>query len=271
MLRMSENIEKLCDILFELSNEDRLLILLRLLEEPSNLTNLSKKLNLTTQEASRHVSRLTEVNLTRRDTEGLIHVNPVGRLLLIQMRDMELVSRHLEYFNLHRTEHLPIEFTSRLGELTNATYIDDVMVVLHNMENVIVEAEEYIWSMTDQYPSNAYSLFADAMERGVVLYAIEREGYSAPPQILDDIPEKVRETIVRLRSKGFAVDRLLPDIDVHIFMNEKEVASVAFPLHSGRFDYLGFTSKDPQVHNWCHDVYEHYWETARPRTEYFIT
>lgn len=268
---MSGKMEHLCDILFELSNEDRLEILLRLVEEPSNLTNLSKMLDLTTQETSRHVSRLTEVNLTRRDPEGLIHVNPVGRLLLTQMRDMELVSRHLEYFNDHRTDHLPVEFTSRLGELTNATYIDDVMVVLHRMEHVIEEAEEYIWSMTDQYPANAYSLFADALERGVVLKAIEREGYSAPPPILESIPEDVRKTIVRLRSKGFVFDRLLPDIDIHLFMTEKEVASAAFPLHSGRFDYLGFTSKDPQVHNWCHDIYDHFWEVAKPRTEFFIT
>lgn len=270
-LRMSAKMERLCDILFELSNEDRLEILLRLVEEPFNLTTLSKKLDLTTQETSRHVFRLTEVNLTRKDPEGLIHVNPVGKLLLTQMRDMELVSRHLEYFNLHRTDHLPVEFTSRLGELTNATYIDDVMVVLHNMENVIAEAEEYIWSMTDQYPANAYSLFAEALERGVVLNAIERKGYSAPPQILEAIPEEVRETIIRLRSKGFVVDRLIPDVDIHIFMTEKEVASVAFPLHGGRFDYIGFSSKDPQVHKWCHDVYEHYWETAKPRTEFFIT
>ena len=268
---MSGKIEDLCDILFELSNEDRLEILLRLVKEPSNLTTLSKNLDLTTQETSRHVSRLTEVNLTRKDSEGLIHVNPVGRLLLTQMRDMELVSRHLEYFNLHRTDHLPIEFTSRLGELTNATYIDDVMVVLHSMEHVIEEAEEYIWSMTDQYPANAYSLFADALERGVVIKAIEREGYSAPPQILESIPEGVRKTIVRQRSKGRVFDRLLPDIDLHLFMTEKEVASAAFPLHSGRFDYLGFTSKDSQVHNWCHDIYDHFWEAAKPRTEFFIT
>jgi predicted transcriptional regulator len=260
----------LCDILFELSNEDRLEILLRLVEEPSNLTNISKRLDLSTQEVSRHVFRLTDVKLTRKDSEGIIHVNPVGRLLLTQMRDMELVSRHMDYFNLHRTEHLPVEFTSRLGELTNATYVDDVMVALHNMENVIAEAEEYVCFMTDQYPANVYSLVAEAMERGVVLYAIEREGYSAPLQILEDVPEDVKEAIVRLRSKGFAVDRLLPDVDIYIFMTEKEVASVAFPLLSGRFDYLGFTSKDPQVRSWCHDLFEHYWETARPRTEFFI-
>ncbi len=267
---MSGKMGNLCDIFFELSNEDRMEILLRLVEEPSNLTNLSKRLDLSTQEASRHVSRLNDVKLTRKDPEGLIHVNPVGRLLLTQMRGMDLVSRHRDYFNLHRTEHLPVEFTSRMGELTNATYVDDVMVALHNMENVIEEADEYVCFMTDQYPANVYSLVAEAMERGVVLYAIEREGYSAPPQILEDVPEDVREAIVRLRSKGFAVDRLLPDVDIHIFMSEKEVASVTFPLLSGRFDYLGFTSKDLQVHSWCHDLFEHYWETARPRTEFFI-
>jgi predicted transcriptional regulator len=265
-----EKIEILCDILFELSNEDRLKILINLSEKPSNLTTISKKLDLTTQETSRHISRLTELNLTRKNERGLFQVNPVGHLLLSQMRDMELVSRHLEYFNHHKIEHLPVKFTSRLGELINATYIDDVMVVLHNMEKVITEAEEYIWSMTSQYPANAYSLFADAMDRGVVLYAIEKDGYSPPPQILDYIPKKVKETIVRRRSEGFAIDRLLKYIDIHIFMNEKEVASVAFPLHDGRFDYLGFTSANPQVHNWCYDVYDYYWEMSKPRTEFFI-
>ena len=270
VLRKLERIEKLCDILFELSNEDRLRILMNLAEEPSNLTAISKKLDLSTQETSRHVSRLSELNLTRKNSDGVFQVNPVGRLLLTQMKDMELVSRHLEYFNHHKTEHLPIKFTTRLGELTNATYLEDVMVALHNMEKVISGAEEYIWSMTSQYPANAYSLFTEAMERGVVLYAIEKVGYSAPPQILDYIPDEVKEAIVRLRSKGFAVDRILDDIDIHIFMNEKEVASVAFPLHDGRFDYLGFTSKNPQVHTWCHDVYEYYWDLAKPRTEFFI-
>ena len=145
------------------------------------------------------------------------------------------------------------------------------MIVLHNMTHVITSAEEYIWSMTDQYPSNVYSLFVEAMERGVTLYAIEREGYSAPPQILDSLPKKVKEDIIRLRSNGFAIDRLVKDIDIHIFMNEKEVASVAFPLLDGKFDYLGFSSMDPQVHNWCYDVYERYWDQAKPRTTFFIS
>jgi len=44
--------ENLCDLLFEVSNEDRLTILRKLSEESMNVTGLAKELGLTTQESS---------------------------------------------------------------------------------------------------------------------------------------------------------------------------------------------------------------------------
>ncbi len=51
-------------------------------------------------------------------------------------------------------------------------------------------------------------------------------------------------------------------------MSEKEVAYISFPTINGRFDYLGFTSKDEGAHHWCNDVFLFYWEEARLK-EYF--
>ena len=41
--------ERLCDLLFEVSNEDRLRILIRLGEGPMNVTGLSRELGITTR------------------------------------------------------------------------------------------------------------------------------------------------------------------------------------------------------------------------------
>ncbi|NIO36894.1 ArsR family transcriptional regulator, partial [Candidatus Bathyarchaeota archaeon] len=54
-------LENLCDLLFELSNEDRLRILYQLEKEAMNISDLSKTLELSTQESSRNLSRLSGI------------------------------------------------------------------------------------------------------------------------------------------------------------------------------------------------------------------
>lgn len=86
--------ERLCDLYFELSNEDRVRILHVLRENPLNITNLAKELDVTTQEVSRHVSRLTEAGLTERNSEGMFDLTPYGGLTLRQIKGLELTSRY---------------------------------------------------------------------------------------------------------------------------------------------------------------------------------
>lgn len=57
----------LCELLFEVSNEDRLKIMEILAAKSMNLTALSKKMCISTQEMSRHVMRLTASGITERD------------------------------------------------------------------------------------------------------------------------------------------------------------------------------------------------------------
>ncbi len=62
--------EELYNLLFELSNEDRLRILLRLNEKPAKIAHISKKLEFPVQETSRNISRLNEANLVQRRSGG---------------------------------------------------------------------------------------------------------------------------------------------------------------------------------------------------------
>jgi predicted transcriptional regulator len=58
------------DLLFEMSNENRYNILLLIREESKRITDLTRITELTTTEVRRHVSRLAELGLLRRDVEG---------------------------------------------------------------------------------------------------------------------------------------------------------------------------------------------------------
>ena len=63
-------VEKMHKLLFELSSAERIKIMLELQKGKLKLSNLSRKLDLTVTEASRHLQRLSEAKLIQKDTDG---------------------------------------------------------------------------------------------------------------------------------------------------------------------------------------------------------
>ena len=119
------------DLMFEVSNEDRVRMLQELLSEPCTYSDLSRKLSITTQEVSRHVQRLTGNGLTTRRSDGLLELTPFGGLLLRQLSTLRFTSKHRDYFTEHVMDALPNRFLARMGELNDSTLITDVMVAIH--------------------------------------------------------------------------------------------------------------------------------------------
>ena len=70
--------EKLSNLFFELSHEDRLGILCLLMETPWKLTQIALKLNCSTQEAYRHLSRLVDAGLSVKNSSGDYEITPYG-------------------------------------------------------------------------------------------------------------------------------------------------------------------------------------------------
>ncbi len=251
-------------MLFELSHEDRLKILHRLSEEAMNVTRLSKTLDLTTQESSRHLSRLGDVGLTKKSFEGLHHLTPYGELVLKQLEGLKFVSLHKDYFAIHSLSYLPKEFVFRIGELFNGIYVNEVVSSFYNIDKIIQEAEEYIWEITDQYLLSTIPLLKEALDRGVKVRDIEAKDMVVPPKMMEAwrADTSTPEGLDRARIAGLLEERFLERLDIYLWMSEKEVAVISFPLKDGRFDYLGFTSKDERFHKWCRDLFQHYWEGA---------
>ena len=252
--------ESLCELLFEASNEDRLRILQQVGDSPSNIAGLSRDLDLSTQECSRHTHRLIQVGLARRDPDGLFWATEFGKLFLRQLQGQEFTSRHKDYFNSHALP-IPDLFVARLGELGEAKYIDDIVLGIFKMENVVREAEEYVLTMASQYPVSSYPLFFDAWDRGVRVNSVDAKLHVPPEQILEVIgQEEWRGRIHRARADGLSEDRLIDVVEVNLWMSEKEVGLLAFPKADGTPDLLGFSSTDKRAHMWCRDLFDHYWE-----------
>ncbi len=260
-------LENLCALMFELSNEDRLRILNQLNKKAMNATNLSKSLGFTIQESSRHLSRLHEASLAQKNVAGLHSLTPYGKLVLTQLQVSEFTSQHKNYFTSHSLEHLPAEFIYRIGELTDSAYIDDISVAFYRVEKMIKEAEEYILTVTDQYLMNIGLLLIEAIERGVKTKNLEPRHLVPSPQILEELyaDKRAKQIIDQARSSELLEERVLERLDIYLYMSEKEVAAIAFPLPNGRFDYLGFAATDKRSRKWCRDLFQYYWDKACDR------
>ena len=252
------------DILFEVSNEDRHGILLQLEEETTNLTQLSKKLGLSLPETSRHVSRLCDVGLTRKDTEGLYHLTTYGRLLLKQFRELEFTAKHREYFTSHITAGIPSEFLKRIGDLSESAYTDNIPEFFHRIENIIKQAEEYVWLLVDQFPMNHLSLIVEAIDRGVQFRFLEPRNRVLDPD-LEAMAAEESDAIVRRKITPLVEQRMIDEVNVFMYLSEKGCV-FAFPTLKGENEYKGFISTDETSLKFCRELIQHYWDEASKRT-----
>ncbi len=99
------------DLLFELSNEDRLHILTTLQSKSLKLTELSTEVTLPNQEVSRQLARLSALDLCFRDGKGLYNLTPYAEQVLKLIPGFEFLSKHRSYFRTHTAGGLPLSFS----------------------------------------------------------------------------------------------------------------------------------------------------------------
>jgi len=240
--------EALYDLLFELSNEDRLKILLDLEKGPKNLTRIAKDLDFTAQGTSRNVARLVETSIIRRNPDGEYELTPYGSVSLRLLSSYDFVSRNRQYFIGHDVSVLPYEFINRLGELSACSFQEDVITNYAMAGEIMKQAEEYVYGMGGQFRVDAASIVDEKVKLGVKFRSI------------------IPETIVPLpgyRQAAGVERRTLPSVKIRVIMTEKE-AFVGFPTLEGKIDFTSFVSKDAKFRKWCLDLFNYYWDQGKP-------
>jgi len=230
--------------------------MLEIQKQRLRLSHISKKLNMTVTEASRHLQRLSEAKLIQKDVEGAYGLTPFGELTLSLLSGLGFISRHRDYFMEYDIFPIPYEFISRIGELTEGGLGADTLKNIHQVEIMLQEAQEYIWILSDQILMSATPIIGEKVKSGVEYRVIVPEGLVRLPSY---------KPLPTPSSAPGVQRKVLPKVEVVIVMTEK-VAVFCLPNRSGRIDYIGFGGSDPKFHKWCKDLYLYYWEKAKPIT-----
>jgi predicted transcriptional regulator len=263
--------ERVSELFFELSNEDRLNILYLLEKNALKLTQISKKLDLTSSEVHRQLSRLTDAKLVARNVEGSHILTPYGKQCIRWIPGYKFISENRDYFQSHSFSQIPSEYLNRLGELSKSSYIDDALISVSNIESMIQNANEYILIIHDQFLLSAYPLASDAINRGVTIRTIDPVVYRPSISIRGKVDEKHQEILSTALRNERLLNRQLESFDVFMWMSESETSILSFPDLKGRFDYTGFTSNDTVFLKWCRNLFDCYWNSAKPKQELTFT
>ena len=240
--------ENLGGLLFELSSEERMGILLAVNAEKMRLSNIAERMNFTATEASRQLQRLSEAKLIQRDSEGFFTITKYGELSLSLLDSLIFTSANREYFLEHDASVLPSEFIGRLGDLRGCSFQGDFISTLAYDEEMLRSAEEYAYTMANQIHYSAQPLVAEKMKAGFDARSILPENLVPPPGL------RLAEGVAR---------RLLPKVDFHLIVTDKE-AVFGLPYLNGKMDYAQFVSKDEKFRGWCLDLSHHCWDKTKP-------
>ena len=241
--------KKRLDMLFyELASEDRIAILRELSFSRLKMQDVARKLDLTATEASRQLQRMSQAKLIERGAEGTYSTTQLGKLLLTLSVSMEFVYNNDDYFLFHDITKIPLPFVNRIGELAQAVLVGDLNLDLARWEELIKNADDYVWVMTPQAMGHLSRVMEDKILEGVKLRSI--------------FSENIREAKSSLPTGKNVERKLLPTVPVIMIISEKE-ASISFPRLDGNAGYPAFFGADAKFLQWITDLFLYYWERAK--------
>jgi predicted transcriptional regulator len=244
--------KKLHKLLFELSSSERMSILLALQQHRLRLSQISRRLDLTVAEASRHLHRLSEARLIEKDTTGSYEVTQYGKLVLSLLSGLGFVIKHQDYFLEYDVSCLPDEFVGRMGELTNGEFGADIFRNIELTEKEFREAEEFIWVMSDQILKSLIPVVAGKVKQTFDTRFIFPETVMPP-----DSKAPIPSTLPGIQK------RVLPKVEAIVIVTDK-AAGFCLPNSNGRIDYRNLNGNDSKFRKWCKDLFLYYWEKAKP-------
>jgi len=254
--------EKVAEIFLELASEQRIRIISHLLEQKSNLTQLTKKLDATTSEVHRHLNRLLESGIIVKESQGSYELSLYGKTLCVQIPSLFFISENKEFFDDHDFGNLDIKFIQRLGALQNGQKIMGFVKVIEKWKEVSDNAEKYIYNILTEVPYSAdiIEVIVSTLKKGIPVHSIIYEKAVIPNQRKEIFKQKNFQKYI---DDNLLIRKMKKDIPVVTLLNEKE-ACLIFQKSNGKSD-MGemFYSDDPLFHEWCYDYFKDSWDKSR--------
>ncbi|MGI0027060.1 MAG: helix-turn-helix transcriptional regulator [Nitrosopumilaceae archaeon] len=258
---MNYDYEKIADDFLEIASQQRLGILLKLLDKKSKVSIIAKELDATVPEVYRNFERLVKADLIVKNADGDYSITTHGKIICGQIPAHVFLSQNKKYFRNHDFGDLPQKFLQRIGALEKSQHIQGFVKVLEQWKNIYKNSDKYIYNILFEVPyeSDLLESLIKKVNKGIKVNSIFSESAIIPKerkQILEKLGFK------KFIEQGLIERKMSNNVQVTVVLNEKE-ACVTFPKIGGDLD-MGemFYSDDSTFHEWCLDYFKYCWDNS---------
>lgn len=244
----------------ELASEQRLKILASLNNKPHRVSELAKKLDVTSQEIHRNLERLSNSSFVKKGTDEHFHITTVGKLMLSQMPLMFFISQNEKYFTNHDVGVLPQKFSRRLGVLENCEHIKGVTKVLDTWKNIYKNSKKYVCDIINEFPSGLDNVLINNVKKGAKYRHIISTELHEHAERDSNLKKLGYYDLIK---KGKIMRKEIKPQGIVLILNEKE-CGIIFPTLDGEPDLRHmFYGNTIIFQDWCLDYFEHHWKKAK--------
>ena len=237
-------------LIMEFANPVRIEILHQLSNSPSTFTSLSKMVNISNSEVSRHLNRLTEQGFVKKELGSKkLKLTPFGDLMITVFAPIEFIFRHVEFFKEHDLINLPTSFIHDLNQLDESELIQGTGNIMLKLQEITEGLQEEVWVMTDQ----AFPFGKQGMDTR----------YIVSPEMA-----KYRSNIENFNRSTIA--RVLPHISIAMLIADRNTGMLFFPDNQGKPDFnQGFYVKEEHKEGieYILRIWNYFWEIGEGITE----
>ncbi len=243
---------KIHELFTELSGEKRLGILSALSSGPMKFTELSARLSITSPETSRHLTRLNDAGLVEKRLDGGYCLTSYGRAILDCLPILDFISREKTYFLDHDPSSLPVSLFRRIDDLSRGRVLNSFIEILNTVDREFEYVNEFLWSMSDDFPRYFLPKCEEQVERGVKYRVIFPENFIPTLRSLD--VKNIQKVEVRSLKK----------VNLTINVSDR-FCTLALPSRDGKIDHSAcIIGSDQRFRKWCMELFDHYWGQAEP-------
>lgn len=248
------------ELFMELGSESRYAILESLGRKPAKLSSLSRKLNITVQDAYRNLNRLTDEGLVRR-SDGVFYLTEYGMAVMKLVSNFLVMKKYSRFFEDHSlVDVVPNKFLHRIGALYNTKTVNSATAVFQSLKKMQSSATDSLRVIVSQAWPEEGEIFIDRANHGAKIMVVAGRNTVFPKNVMEQIVPRIEELV----SKGLVERRMVDKVDIALFIADNREAAIAFPNTKGEVDMTAlFTSEDPAFCEWCSDYFDHIWKESR--------
>ena len=255
---------KVASQLFKVSSHEARIEILKILKEDDKTAkDLAELLDISEQYMHRHLNRLGEEGLVKKDQKNFL-LSSSGKIFLNSIKGVEVIAKYNDFWNNHSLSGFPEGLIDGIATLKNTELISPAPRVFNKVITMYLNSNNRILTAADRVPRFLIPTIFEVIEGGgIELFSLIR-GLSPGEksrywhEFLNS--DKLKTTPIEKGRhqnrflQGFKLQRTIPIENFYMgitIVDDKE-AGIIFPDNKGSLDWnCAIYGKDPDFISWA--------------------